>query len=89
MDFAIAKIDSARSAGLQITANIYTYTAGATGLNASMPPWVQEGGYEKWSLRLKDPEIRARVIIDMKNENGDWENLGLFHPFLKQYHRAL
>ncbi|MBF88208.1 MAG: aminoacylase [Candidatus Marinimicrobia bacterium] len=77
MDFAIAKIDSARSAGLQITANIYTYTAGATGLNASMPPWVQEGGYEKWSLRLKDPEIRARVIIDMKNENGDWENLGL------------
>lgn len=77
MDLAIAKIDSARSAGLQITANIYTYTAGATGLNASMPPWVQEGGFEKWSERLKDPKIRARVILDMQKDNGDWENLGL------------
>ena len=77
MDLAIAKMDSARAAGLYITADMYTYTAGATGLNASMPPWVQEGGYEKWTERLKSPEIRARVKAEMQEDADDWENLGL------------
>ncbi len=71
----IAKIDSARQAGLHITADMYNYTAGATGLDASMPPWVQEGGYEKWAERLQDPGIRARVIEEMKTKAEDWENL--------------
>lgn len=75
MDQVIAKIDSARSAGLHITADMYTYTAGATGLDAAMPPWVQEGGYQAWVKRLKDPIIRAKVIEEMKTDAQDWENL--------------
>ena len=72
---AVAKIDSARSAGLQITTDMYTYTAGATGLDASMPPWVQEGGYGKWAERLQDPAIRKKVIQEMKAKGDGWENL--------------
>lgn len=75
LDAVVAKIDSARAAGLEITTDMYTYTAGATGLDASMPPWVQEGGYEKWAERLQDPEIRARVMREMKARGEDWENL--------------
>ena len=75
LDAVVAKIDSARNAGLGITADMYTYTAGATGLDASMPPWVQEGGYEKWAERLKDPDIRARVKQEMQTRAEDWENL--------------
>ncbi len=83
MDLAIAKMDSARAAGLYITADMYTYTAGATGLNASMPPWVQEGGYDKWAERLKDPEIRTRVKAEMQEDTDDWENLGLLAGYDK------
>lgn len=72
---AIAKIDSARAAGLQITTDMYNYTAGATGLDASMPPWVQEGGYGKWAERLQDPAIRKKVIEEMKAKGDGWENL--------------
>ena len=77
MDLAIAKMDSARAAGLYITADMYNYTAGATGLDASMPPWVQEGGYDKWAERLQDPEIRTQVKAEMQEDTDDWENLGL------------
>ena len=77
MDAVIAKVDSARRAGAAITADMYTYTAGATGLDASMPPWVQEGGYAAWAKRLKDPAIRARVKREMDTPTGDWENLFL------------
>jgi len=62
MDLATAKIDSARFAGLDITANMYNYTAGGTGLYATMPQWVQEGGQDAWIERLKNPSIKARVI---------------------------
>lgn len=75
MDEAISKIDSARRAGLRITADMYTYVAGATGLDASMPPWVQEGGYEEWARRLRDPAIRKRVKAEMQTDAQDWENL--------------
>jgi N-acyl-D-amino-acid deacylase len=77
MDAVIAKVDSARRAGAAITADMYTYTAGATGLDASMPPWVQEGGYAAWANRLKDPAIRARVKREMDTPTGEWENLFL------------
>jgi N-acyl-D-amino-acid deacylase len=75
LDAAIAKIEAARAEGLDITADMYTYTAGATGLDAAMPPWVQEGGHAAWVTRLKDPEIRARVIEEMRRDSEDWENL--------------
>lgn len=71
----IEKVEAARAQGLAITADMYTYTAGATGLDAAMPPWVQEGGYEAWAARLKDPEIRARIIEEMRVESDEWENL--------------
>ena len=76
MDLAIDKINNARDRGLNITTDMYNYIAGATGLNAHMPPWVQEGGYEKWVERLKDPLIRAKVKEEMTNDTDDWENLG-------------
>jgi N-acyl-D-amino-acid deacylase len=72
---AIAKIEAARKAGLEITADMYTYTAGSTGLDAAMPPWVQEGGYKAWAARLQDPKIRERVRREMTSPGGDWENL--------------
>ncbi len=75
MDKVIAKIDSARAAGIRITTDMYTYVAGATGLDASMPPWVQEGGYGAWSSRLKNPATRARVKKEMRSDAQDWENL--------------
>jgi N-acyl-D-amino-acid deacylase len=75
MDRVIAKVDSARRAGGKITADMYTYSAGATGLDASMPPWVQEGGYRAWADRLKDPAIRARVLREMRTPTNAWENL--------------
>src|SRR5580704_14567735 len=77
MDTLIAKIDSARRAGLDISACMYTYTAGATGFDASMPTDVQEGGLDKWIDRLKNPAIRARVIQEMKTPTDKWENLYL------------
>ncbi len=75
LDQAIEKIERARAEGLEITADIYTYTAGGTGLNAAMPPWVQEGGLERWIERLRDPRIRARVIQEMRTPTDKWENL--------------
>jgi N-acyl-D-amino-acid deacylase len=54
---------------------MYLYTAGATGLDVTMPPWVQEGGLDKWIARLKDPAIRARVLADMRDPAPTWENL--------------
>ncbi len=77
LDAAIAKVEKARAEGLRITADMYTYPAGATGLDAAMPIWVQEGGIEQWTKRLKDPAIRQRVIAEMKDPNAKWENLML------------
>jgi len=73
---AIARIEEARASGLSIAADMYVYTAGATGLDASMPPWVQEGGIDAWVDRLKDPAIRARVLAEMRSGTDAWENLG-------------
>jgi N-acyl-D-amino-acid deacylase len=74
-DAIVGKIDAARAAGLDITTNMYTYTAGATGLDAAMPTWVQEGGVEAWIARLKQPAIRARVLAEMRSAPKGWENL--------------
>ena len=77
IDAAIARVNAARASGQRITANMYTYTAGATGLDAAMPTWVQSGGLETWTKRLKDPAIRARLIKEMRTPSNDWENLML------------
>jgi N-acyl-D-aspartate/D-glutamate deacylase len=74
---AIAKIEAARADGLPITANMYTYTAGATGLDAAMPTWVQEGGIDGWVARLRKPDIRKRVLKEMRTPSKEWESLYL------------
>ncbi len=73
----LKKIEDAQASGLNITADMYTYPAGATGLDASMPPWVQEGGLEAWRKRLQDPATRARVKAEMRSPDTKWDNLYL------------
>jgi N-acyl-D-amino-acid deacylase len=75
LDQLIDRVQAARAAGIRITADMYPYTAGATGLDVSMPPWVQEGGLDKWIERLRDPAVRARVAADMREPSPSWENL--------------
>ena len=77
LDALIRRIESARADGLRITANMYTYTAGATGLDAAMPPWVQAGGHRAWVTRLRDPGIRRRVLREMTAPTKGWENFYL------------
>jgi N-acyl-D-amino-acid deacylase len=74
MDQVIQNVEKAQAAGLKITADMYTYIAGATGLDATMPPWVQEGGLKEWIKRLKDPSIRMRVKQEMMTPTNQWEN---------------
>ena len=76
-DEAIARIEKARSEGLKITADMYTYTAGATGFDACLPPWARDGGYEALFRRIQDPDTRAKIIADMRRPAGGWENLCL------------
>ncbi|KPK88460.1 aminoacylase [bacterium SM23_31] len=77
LDEVVKRIEEARAEGLHITADMYTYTAGSTGLDAAMPPWVQEGGHNAWIRRLKDEDIKKRVIREMSTPTDDWENLYL------------
>jgi N-acyl-D-amino-acid deacylase len=77
LDAVIERINTARRNGIDIRADMYNYTAGATGLDASMPPWVQEGGHDAWVARLKDPAIRARVVEEIQTPTDAWENLYL------------
>ena len=75
MNQVIAKVEAARKAGMKITADMYTYPAGATGLDASMPPWVLDGGYEAAYKRLADPATRTRIAAAIRTPSNDWENL--------------
>jgi N-acyl-D-amino-acid deacylase len=72
MDAAVAKVESARKAGLRVTANMYCYTAGATGLDACIPPWAQDGGEITMRRRLRDSADRQRIAADLKK--NDWPN---------------
>jgi N-acyl-D-amino-acid deacylase len=74
LDAVIRKVDSARAAGHRITADMYTYPASSTGLDATMPTWVQEGGYRAWADRLRDPAIRARVAAEMRGDGTTYDN---------------
>ena len=75
MDRVIARIETARKEGLKITADMYTYPAGATGLDASMPPWVLDGGYDAAYKRLADPATRTKIAAAIRAPSNDWENL--------------
>ncbi|MFZ1808982.1 MAG: D-aminoacylase [Cyclobacteriaceae bacterium] len=75
LDSVLAMIDAANQSGLKITADMYTYRAGATGLDASMPPWLQEGGLQQWIKRMKNPQIRKQALAEMRRPSDRWENL--------------
>ena len=77
MDTLLARIDAARKEGLPIRANMYTYIAGGTGLDACLPPWTQDGGYPELLKRLRDPEIRKKIAAEVKVDSDKWENLYL------------
>ncbi len=94
----VAKIQTARDSGLEITANMYPYLAGATALASCLPPWVANGGPDKLLERLRDPAVRKRIAREMTSDHPDWENLyfdsggptgvmvsGVFNPKLKKY----
>lgn len=74
LDALIAKVEAARASGVRVTANVYPYTAGATGLDASMPLWVQSGGLESWIERMRDPAVRTRLIAEMQHPPPGFES---------------
>jgi N-acyl-D-amino-acid deacylase len=73
-DEAVAMVERARADGLHITADVYPYPASGTGLNASIPPWVQEGGFEASLERMKDPALRQRIAREMREGSDEWES---------------
>lgn len=75
LDAVIERVEAARAAGLGITADMYTYDAAATGLDASLPPWVQEGGHQRLVARLREPAVRARLAVEMRAPGVGWENM--------------
>ena len=77
MNQVIAMVEKTRSEGHHITADVYTYPAGATGLNSTMPPWVQDGGFEASLCRMKDPATRKRIAREMRESRTGWENMYL------------
>ena len=77
LERVFAMIENARASGLDITADMYTYTAGATGLDAAMPPWIQEGGQDVWIERLGVAALRKQIIKEINTPSNEWENLYL------------
>lgn len=75
LDAVIARVEAARKEGLKITANMYNYTAGATGFDACLPPWSREGGADAVFQRLEDKALRGRIAAEMKVKGEDWENI--------------
>src|SRR6202163_2430961 len=77
IDSLLSRIEAARKEGLKITANMYTYTAAGTGLDACLPPWTEDGGYPALFKRLRDPATRAKIAAEVKMDTDKWENLYL------------
>ncbi|HEX6126321.1 MAG TPA: D-aminoacylase [Pyrinomonadaceae bacterium] len=77
MDKVIAMVEAARKSGLKITADMYNYPAGATGLDASLPPWVLSGGYQELYKRIRDADTRKKILEEMRTPTDEWENLRL------------
>lgn len=81
LDAAVARVNAARAKGQRITADMYTYTAGATGLDAAIPTWSQDGGLEAWIARMKQPEMRARILSEMRaDRKSEFADLVVRHP---------
>lgn len=74
LDIVLSRIDSLRSEGHNISTNMYTYPAASTGIDATVPPWAQEGGRKQFWKRLKDPETREQILEEMRSTDTDWEN---------------
>src|SRR5207237_857116 len=77
IDNLLSRIESAQKEGLNIRANMYTYTAGGTGLDACFPPWTEDGGYPALFKRLRDPATREKIKAEVQKPTGAWENLYL------------
>jgi N-acyl-D-amino-acid deacylase len=75
IDTLLSRIEAAQKEGLKITANMYTYTAGATGLDACLPPWTADGGYPALFKRLRDPATREKIAAEVSKDSDGWENL--------------
>lgn len=73
-DEVLAKIENARAEGFQITADMYPYPAGSTGLDVIMPTWVRAGGIDAWIERMQDPETRIQLAKEMREESDEWDN---------------
>jgi N-acyl-D-amino-acid deacylase len=77
IDNLLARIEAAQTEGLNVRANMYTYTAAGTGLDASLPPWTEDGGYDALYKRLADPATRDKIAAEVKVDSDEWENLYL------------
>src|SRR5213596_2483863 len=77
IDDLLSRIEAARKDGLKITADLYTYTAGGTGLDASLPPWTEDGGYPALFKRLRDPATREKIKVQVQTPSDEWENMYL------------
>ncbi len=76
-DELLARIEAAQKEGLNVRANMYTYTAAGTGLDACLPPWTEDGGYPALFKRLRDPATREKIKAEVKIDSDKWENLYL------------
>jgi N-acyl-D-amino-acid deacylase len=76
-DDLLARIERAQKKGLNVRANMYTYTAAGTGLDACLPPWTEDGGYPELFRRLRDPAMRAIIKAEVQLDSNEWENLYL------------
>ncbi|HWN23933.1 MAG TPA: D-aminoacylase [Candidatus Sulfotelmatobacter sp.] len=77
IDDSLSRIEAAQKEGMKITADMYTYTAGGTGLDASLPPWTEDGGYPALFKRLRDPATREKIKAQVKTPTDEWENMYL------------
>ena len=77
IDDLLSRIEAAQKEGLKITANMYTYTAAGTGLDACLPPWTEDGGYPALFKRLRDPATREKIKAEVQVDSDEWENLYL------------
>src|SRR4249919_3110947 len=76
-DELLARIEAAQKEGLKITADMYTYAAAGTGLDACLPPWTEDGGYPALFKRLRDPATREKIKAEVQSDSDKWENLYL------------
>ena len=77
IDNLLSRIEAAQKEGLKITADMYTYTAGGTGLDACLPPWTEDGGYPALFKRLRDPATREKIKGQVQTPSDEWENMYL------------